>query len=119
MRNGIPAKLTSYSPFSVMILAVVAFLSGGRDAAALTADDVLNKMSAEERVAYVSGIVGGLAYSRFLRDKPDETGMNCIYDWYYTGEEARHQQITQWFERHLDKPAEPLLYILIKRECGE
>jgi len=85
----------------------------------LTADDVMNKMSATERNAHIAGIVGGLAYARFLRDRPDETGMSCIYDWYYASDAARLGQITQWFERHPDKPVEPLLYVLIKRECGE
>lgn len=102
-----------------MILSTAVFLSTSQEAAALSADDVLNRMTAEEQNAYIAGVVGGLAYSRFLRDRPDESGMSCIYDWYYTGTEERHRQINQWFERHLDKPAEPLLYVLIKRECGE
>ena len=102
-----------------MILTAAMMVASATDAAALTADDLLNKMSVDERVAYIAGVVGGLAYSRFLRDRPDQTGMSCVYDWYYTGREARHRQINQWFERHLDKPAEPLLYVLIEKECGE
>jgi hypothetical protein len=119
MRYRNQAILTSYSPFSATILAAVFSLSFARETMALTADDVLNNMSVKEQTAYVAGIVGGLAYARFLRDRPDEAGMTCIYDWYYTGEAARHQQINQWFERHLDTPVEPLLYVLIKKECGE
>lgn len=102
-----------------MILAAAAVLSSGEDASALTADDVLNKMSAEEQSGYLAGVVGGLAYARFLRDRPDETSMSCVYNWFYTGEIDRHREINQWLERHLDKPVEPLLYVLIKKECGD
>jgi len=102
-----------------MILATAALLAVGKDAAALTADDVLNKMTGDERFAYVSGLVDGLAYARWLSDKPDETGMQCIHNWYYQGGEERSNLVHQWFSRHLNKPADALLYVFIKRECVE
>ncbi len=102
-----------------MILSVAAFTSLGQEAKALTADDVLNKMNADQRFGYISGVVEGLAYSRWVADKPDDTGMTCIYDWYYQGEEARSNQVDGWLRRHLDKPVGALLYVLIKKECGE
>lgn len=86
---------------------------------ALTADDVLNKMNDTERNNYIAGVVGGFAYSRFLRDRPDKTGMNCFYDWLYKSEEAPWDSIISWFARHPDKPVEPLLYVLIKKDCGD
>ncbi len=97
----------------------ICMLNGG-NAHALTADDVLNKMNSKEQTTYITGVVGGFAYSRYLRDSPDKTGMNCIYGWFH-GEKNRSawNQIDAWFSRHLDKPVEPLLYVLIKRECGE
>ena len=102
-----------------MILATAWLVGHTEPAAALTADDVLNNMTADERVAHIAGVIGGLAYARFLRDRPDETGMACVYDWYYARETERQDQINAWFERHLDKPVEPLLYVLIKEDCGE
>ena len=92
---------------------------GAKGALALTAHDVLNKMSAEEQAAYLAGVVGGLAYSRYVRDTPDTSGMACIHDWYFAGETERQRQIMQWLERHSEKPAEPLLYVLIRKECGD
>lgn len=88
-------------------------------AQALTADDVLNKMDSTQQHSFIAGVVGGFAYSRFLQDRPDKTGMKCIYDWYYGSGQTKWPRIETWFARHLDKPAEPLLYVLIKRECGE
>ena len=64
-------------------------------------------------------MVGGFAYSRYLRDKPDQSGMDCIFGWYYGSGAGKWEQVETWFSRHLDKQAEPLLYVLIKKECGE
>lgn len=58
-----------------------------------------------------------LAYSRYLRDKPDQSGMKCISAWYAKADSV--DKIWQWFARHPDKPAGVLLHVLIKKECGE
>lgn len=89
------------------------------DATALTANEVMNNMKDGERFAYVSGIVDGLAYARWLRDQPDSTGTKCIYGWYYSGQEENRILVLDWFERHPDKHADQLMYVLIKKECGE
>ena len=94
------------------------FLSSGT-ASALTADDVMNKMSADERSAYFAGMIEGFAFSRWLKERPSETGMNCIYNWYYDEGLKRSREIHQWFRRHIDKPAGPMMFVLLKRECGE
>jgi len=85
----------------------------------LNADFVLNEMNMDQRVSYIHGVVEGLAYSRFLRDRPDETGMLCIYEWYNNEFEEKWAKTKLWFARHADKPVGVLLYILIKQECGE
>lgn len=76
------------------------------EAHALTADDVLTVMEESEQRGFIAGAVGGLAFSRYLRDKPDQTGMNCIYDWYYQGGAENDRKIIEWFERHPDKSPE-------------
>jgi hypothetical protein len=45
--------------------------------------------------------------------------MQCINDWYFGGGKERSNLVNQWLGRHLDKPVNALLYVLIKRECGE
>lgn len=85
----------------------------------LNAGYVLNQMNADQRIGYISGVVEGLAYARFLKDHPSEEGMTCIYDWYDDGGTEQWSMIQTWFERHSDKPAGVLLYVLIKQECGE
>ena len=114
-----PKKLTVFQQFSLILILLTGGLAGGKDALALTAADVLNKMNQDEQNGYIAGIIEGLAYSRWLLDRPDETGMNCIYDWYYNGKIEKHRKINAWLERHLDKPVGTLLYVLTKTECGE
>ncbi len=84
---------------------------------AQTAGDLLNKMNADQQSSYVAGVIEGLAYSRFLQDKPDETGMQCIYSWYHNGKVEKWKQMQQWFAKHSDKPVGLLLHVLIKKEC--
>ncbi|MEO1748334.1 MAG: hypothetical protein AAFR27_06910 [Pseudomonadota bacterium] len=86
---------------------------------AFTANEVVNEMSEQDRRTYLAGLVDGLAQGRWIKDKPDTAGVQCVYNWYYQGGEAVHTTINQWFSRHLDTEANGLLYILIKQECGE
>lgn len=102
-----------------MILASAVSFATGKEAAALTADYVLNEMPAELKATYVAGLVDGFAFARWIADRPDDTGMKCIQDWYYGSGNQKWAQIEQWFARHPDKPADALLYVLIKKECGE
>ncbi len=105
--------------FTAKLLITGVFILQAGTAQALTAEDVLNKMDGKERASFIAGVVGGFAYSRYLRDKPDQTGMTCIYDWYYDSGETKWNTIETWFSQHPDKPAEPLVYVLIKKKCGE
>ncbi|MGH1330673.1 MAG: hypothetical protein ACRBBK_07310 [Paracoccaceae bacterium] len=114
------AKLMSYSPFFAMILSVTVFLTSGQKAAAVTAEDVLNTMNADQRHGYLVGVVEGLATARWLQDKPDQTGMQCISNWYLQRPQSVvSNEIETWFARHPERQAGLLLSVLIKRECGE
>lgn len=75
-------KLSKYLPYSVMLSSVIAMCCAAQFAAAQTADDVLNQMGDDERFAYLSGTVEGLATARWIADKPDASGMQCIYAWH-------------------------------------
>lgn len=88
-------------------------------AIAQSAGDVMNKMNADQSLGYITGVIEGLAYSRWLRDKPNGDGSKCIYDWYYEGGEKVKRQMFDWFERHPNKPVGALLYVLIKKDCGD
>lgn len=111
-------KLTKYSPlFAIIIAAMV--MNTTNYAVAQSADDVLNKMEPGETTSYLAGVVEGLAFARWLKDRPDQTGSKCIYDWYYeTDTETRFNRVRAWLKRHPDKGVGALMYVLIKKECG-
>ncbi|MCP4181853.1 MAG: hypothetical protein GY761_00820 [Hyphomicrobiales bacterium] len=93
--------------------------SGSAQAQSLNAGAVMNEMNSDQRVGYVSGVIEGLAYSRFVRDKPNETGMQCIYDWYYKDNAKRWKNsLFPVFEKYKDKPVGVILYVLTKKACG-
>lgn len=99
--------------------AVIALSSFPSDAESLDARFVLNEMNQDQRVSYVEGIVDGLAYARFLRDRPDETGYLCVINWYQTDSEEKWRLVKKWLARHANKPVPVLMHIMIKKECGE
>ena len=86
---------------------------------ALTAGDVVNKMNGDQRTSYVAGSVEAFAQARWIADKPDASGMQCIHSWFYGSSDEKWTRINAFFSRHVDKPAAALLYVLIKKECGE
>ncbi len=86
--------------------------------AAFKANDVLNKMQPDYASGYLDGVVEGLAYGRWLRDKPDPSGMNCIYKWRFNDPKKSSKRITAWFKRHPDKDVGALMHVLIKKDCG-
>lgn len=114
-------KLSKYQQLSVIILTIVLGAESTADAQAgnLDANFVLNGIAPEKRYVYVAGMIEGLAYSRFLRDKPNEEGMICIRGWLDDEPEKNWEKIRFFFERHPDKPPAVLLHVLIKKECGE
>lgn len=92
--------------------------------AAMTAGVVMEKIPVRERTAYVMGIVEGLAQARFRKDTvqagtADQTGMNCIYNWFYADSMKRMDTVEAAFTKYQDQFPSTLLYVLIKRECGE
>jgi hypothetical protein len=114
------AKLTTYSPLSAMILASVAFLADGKDAAALTARDLMENMTSDAQFAHISGVVDGLAFARWLADDRYDTGMQCVLDWFYQSDQReRFNARMDWFEQHPDQQVSTLMYALIREECGE
>lgn len=111
--------LSKYQQVSIIILSCCLWTNAAQ-ATDLTAGIVMEKMEPKERIGYVSGVIEGLAYARYVKDNPDETGSSCIYDWYYKNSKERwSKSILPTFVKHSDKPVGVILYVLTKRECGE
>lgn len=110
--------LTAYKQLSAILLCsgVLASFGGVAQAETLNAGFVMSQMNADQRASYVSGVVEGLAFSRYLRERPDEAGMKCIYQWHA---DTDTEDLHAWFERHPERTISVLLYTMMKRECGE
>jgi len=112
-------KLSKYQQLYVIILGMTIGSVNITQASELNAGAVMSKMNTDQRFSYVSGVIEGLAYSRWQRDKPDETGMKCIHNWYYQDKAKRWEStIIPVFERYKDKSVGAILYVLTKKKCG-
>ena len=80
---------------------------------------VMDELELKQQYMLVQGLLQGLAYARFLKDKPNETGMTCIQQWLFQdGETKRWKIVEASFRKHHDKPPAALVHALVKRECG-
>lgn len=90
----------------------------------MTAGAVLKDMPVPERTAYITGVVDGLAYSRFRKDtlasgSKDERGMNCILGWFHKDSLATLLRIEATFKKYADEYPPILLALMVKKECSE
>jgi acetylornithine/succinyldiaminopimelate/putrescine aminotransferase len=87
---------------------------GGSPAAALTAGDVLDRMSTAEQTAYT---FGSMEMAAFLAHAAGNAARGrCIIDWYGKGGQA---QIIGALASFRQEQAQPVIHTLIKRACGE
>lgn len=89
-------------------------LSGGLKASVIT-----NEMSAEQKSAYFSGVIEGLAYARYIKDgKNADLGMNCILNWFYETK-GTAQKITLALSKFETYSANAVIGALVKKQCGD
>lgn len=90
--------------------------------ASLANDSMLGKMSAEQRLPFVAGIVEGLAFHRYASGGKDSAGMNCIYDWFYEGDGTGRRTLDVIYVALAEYPKHPpaaVIWALAKKKCGE
>ncbi|MFT6658547.1 hypothetical protein [Maritalea sp.] len=111
-------KLSKYKQITAIIL--LSLLGVTKEAASknLDAGFVLNKMTSDQQVSYVTGIVDGLAYARWRNGNKDGEGLRCITGW-LGGKTDRWPLIDAFFAKHPTRQPAALLYILVSKECGE
>lgn len=82
-----------------------------------TAGVVMTKMESQQRVAFVAGVVEGLAHARYMRDGKSTTGRSCIYGWFYDKQD-RIDEIFEAFNRYPDALPGHVVGTLAATECG-
>ena len=83
----------------------------------ITAGSLFTNMDDSERVAFLAGIVEGLATARFYADGKQPEGRACVYDWFYRTEGTR-AKIYAAFDRYPDQLPGPIMAVLVRGECG-
>ena len=110
---------------AAIALAMLSLLATHSPASAtdFTASVVMEKMPAAERAPYVSGVIEGLAYSRYERDNQHiegdaktVTGMKCVYDWFYNKPNSM-DMIYQAFGRFPTYTPAAIVNALIQQSC--
>jgi hypothetical protein len=94
----------------------VIFISISVKAEDFTAGVVMQKMTAEERNAFLAGLAEGLAYARYTKDGKAMVGMKCIYDWFYA--DGTRQKIHTAFDKFADYQPGAVMAAMIEKECG-
>ena len=90
----------------------------------MTAGVIMEKMKAGERALYVVGLIDGLAYARFRKDSAAagskvESGMACIYDWFYKDGVSAMDRIEAAFRSYSTQFPSVVMAAILKKECGE
>ena len=88
----------------------------------MTAGVVVRNMSSERFVAYVTGMIEGLAYARFRRDSEAaggnaEEGMTCMRSWYLDDPDV-FLTIDATFRDFADYPPAVVIAAMLEKECG-
>lgn len=84
---------------------------------AITAGDVLDRMSLKEQAAYLGGTVEMAMYLSGSQSNGEHA--SCILNWFYSKEGTAQDEVLATFGKYRDKPAAGLIKVLIVRHCGE
>lgn len=110
--------LSKSSLISAMLLAIMINGMQTDEALALTGEDILTKFDTDAQVQHIGGILAGLGYARFLKDRPNEDGLKCIEDWLEKDTVSRWKIAKQWLEHHKEKPVAVIVYAMVSKDCG-
>ena len=88
---------------------------GASPAMAITAEDVLEKMSKDQQFGYLTGLIDMLAYKELLEgDKPYA---QCLSDAFYK-DKTMSERIFSSLRAYPDKAPEGIIYLLMMKACG-
>jgi hypothetical protein len=102
---------------SVVFVALALCLGAIKPAAAITAGEVMKKMSEQERFGYLTGLIDMLAYQMSVAG--DEKNAACIIGAFYRdGREQNMASMLSAFERFPDRRPEAIVTVVVKKACG-
>jgi hypothetical protein len=84
----------------------------------LDAKAVMTKMGSDERFGFITGLVEGLAYARYLADGNKPDGMKCIQSWFYDGSKESLSTIYDAFDKYPEHAPANIIAALARKQCG-
>jgi hypothetical protein len=97
-------------------LLAAALVLATQPARAITAKDVLEKMTEKERFSYVTGLIDMLSYQLVLAGNRPRA--ECITNAFYGKTEETWRSMVATFEKFSDRNPEGLVVVLMNRACG-
>lgn len=88
-------------------------------ALAITAGEVLQRMTDRERFGYITGAVDLAIHLEQVSAKGPTARSNCIQNWYYGKDAPGPRQVVSMFSTNQERTAVGLIKILIDRACGQ
>lgn len=98
------------------ISAALLFAASCPPAFAITASDVMDKMSKEERFSYLTGLVDMMAYQSLLAGKKDHA--KCVIDKFYD-DKVVLKRVYDALDKFPNKAPEGLVILVMRQECNE
>lgn len=100
-----------------------AIANDNQQGTAMTAGALMERMDPNQRFVFMSGVVEGLAYARFVRDTKQSgtkeyLGMHCIYDWFYDNGVEQIDHVEAAFAKYHDQTPAVVMTAMINKECG-
>lgn len=98
--------------------AVLALVLAATPAFAITAGDVLDRMDAKERAAYIDGALDMAWYTALSEKNPQKA--DCISAWFFPkgGNPEAVRELLGVLNRNKELQAAALINVVINRHCG-
>lgn len=84
------------------------------EANAISAGDVVGKMSEDQQYGYLTGAVDMVIFLHSSKGEGERA--ECIMNWFYR-DDTSAKEVIGVFHNYKDKPAIGLLHVLINRHC--
>lgn len=105
------------APFRCSLIAIVAVALFTQSATAITAEDVMKKMSKEERFGYLTGLIDMLTYNTATTGNGSKAA--CLTNAYYReGKDAAWKNLYDALGNFSDKQPATIVTLLARKACG-
>lgn len=83
---------------------------------ALTGEDIMSKMNADQRHAYIAGSIEMAAFMNHAEGRRERA--QCVMNLFF-GDDADPLLFDRTLAEFEDRQAMPVIHLVIRRECGE